>query len=105
MGTISYGNYHFLVVKLPDISFLEIYITDIPIFDEKLGHINTQNNTTISVFSNFFYTKIIYLSNNIALTRYVNSTHGNWDNYNQNNNIMSNTTNNDGPKSEPKDLN
>ncbi len=80
-------------------------MTDNSIFDEKLGHTGTWNNTTISAFPNLFYTGATHLSNGIALTRYVNSAPSNWDNYNQDDNIMSETANDDGPESEPKDLN
>ncbi len=63
------------------------------------------NNTLMSVFPNLFYIESAHLSNGIALSRYVNSTRGNWDNFNLNDGYMSDTTNNDGPKSEPEDLN
>ncbi len=39
------------------------------------------------------------------MTRYVNSARGNWDNYNQDDDIMSDTANDDGPESEPEDPN
>lgn len=101
----SHGNRHFLIAKLPDVSLLVKHMTDNFIFDEKLGRIGTQNNTTISAFPNVFYIRAAYLSNNIALSRYVNSAHSNWDNYNQDNDFMSDTANNDSPESEPEDLN
>ncbi len=81
------------------------YMINDSIFDEKLGCTGTQNNTTISAFPDFFNTGATHLSNGIALTKYVNFTHGNWDNYNQDDNIMSDTANNDSPKSEPQDPN
>ncbi len=45
--TTSYSNCHFLVAKLSDVSLLVKYMTNNSIFDKKLGHIGTQNNTTI----------------------------------------------------------
>lgn len=80
-------------------------MTNDSIFDEKLGYTSTQNNTTISAISDLFYIGAIHLSNGIALTRYVNSACGNWDNYNQNNNVMSDTTNDDCPESKLEDPN
>ncbi len=46
----SYGNCHFLIAKLPDVSFLVKHMTDNSIFDEKFSRIGTQNNTIISAF-------------------------------------------------------
>ena len=81
------------------------HITNDSIFDEKLGCINIQNNTTIFIFLNLFYIEATHLSNNIVLTRYIYSAHGSWDNYNQDNNVISNTVNNDSLKNELEDLN
>ena len=104
-GATSHGNRHSLVAKLPDVSLLVKHMTDNSIFDEKLGRTGTQNNTTMSAFPNLFYTGAAHLSNGIALSQYVNSARGNWDNYNQDNDFMSNTANDDGLESEPEDLN
>lgn len=78
---------------------------DDSIFNEKLGRTGIQNNTTIFVFSYLFYIRAIYLSNGIALTRYVNFVHNNWDNYNSDNDIMSDIVNDDGLENELKDFN
>lgn len=75
------------------------------IFNEKLGHINIQNNIIIFVFLNLFYIKATDLSNNIILTKYINYVYSNWDNYNQDNNITFDIVNNDGLESEHKNLN
>ncbi len=104
-GTTSYGYRHFFVIQLSNVSLLPKYMTDDSIFDEKLGYTSIQNSTTISVFSNLFYIGATHLSNNIALTRYVNSTYSNWDNYNLDDNVISDTINNDGLESELEDLN
>ncbi len=101
----SHGNRHSLVAKLPDVSLLVKHMTDDSIFDEKLGRTGTRNNTIISAFPDLFYTGATHLSNGIALTKYVNSAHGNWDNYNQDDDVMSDTANDDGPESEPEDPN
>lgn len=76
-GATSYGNYHSFVAKLSDISLLVKHMIDDSILNEKLGRTGIQNNTTISAFPDLFYTGATYLSNGIALTRYVNSIHGN----------------------------
>lgn len=47
------------------------------IFNEKLGHINIQNNIIIFVFLNLFYIKATDLSNNIILTKYINYVYSN----------------------------
>lgn len=104
-GITSYGNCHYFITKLLDISVLMKYITDNSIFNKKLSHTGIQNNTIISAFLDLFYIRATYLLNNITLTRYVNFIYDNWDNYNQNNNITTNTANNNGPKSEPEDSN
>ncbi len=104
-GATSHGNCHSLVAKLPDVSLLVKHMTDNSIFDEKLGRTGTRNNTTISAFPDLFYTGATHLSNGIALNRYVNSARGNQDNYNQDDDVISDTANNDGPESEPEDPN
>ncbi len=80
-------------------------MTNDSIFDEKLSHTGIQNNTTISAFPNLFYIGASNLSNGIALTRYVNSACGNWNNYNQNDDVISDIANDDSSESEPKDSN
>ncbi len=52
----SYDNCHSSISKLPDESLLVKHTTDDNIFDEKLARTVIQNNTTMSAFSNLFYT-------------------------------------------------
>lgn len=59
----------------------------------------------MSAFFNLFYTKTVHFSISIALNKYVNSLYENGINYNQDNNFMSNTANNNSPKSELEDFN
>ncbi len=63
------------------------------------------NNTHMSGFSDLFYIGSAHLSNGIALSRYVDSARGNWDNFNLDDGYISDTTNNDGLESEPEDPN
>ena len=63
------------------------------------------NNTAMSAFPNFFYIESAHLSNSIALSRYIDSVRGNWNNFNLDNGSISDTANNDGLESEPKDPN
>lgn len=101
-GATSHGNRHYPVAKLPDVSLLVKHMTGDSIFNEKLGRTGIRNNTTMSAFPDLFYTGAANLSNGIALSKYVNSARGNWDNYNQDNDFMSDTANDDGPESEPE---
>lgn len=105
IGITFYNNCHFFIAKLLDIFFLLKYIADDFIFEEKFSHTGMQNNTIMSAFLNFFYTKTAHLSIGISLSRYINFARGNWNNYNQNNDFMSNIATNDGLKSEIKDFN
>lgn len=75
------------------------------IFDKKLGRNGIQNTIVLSAFLDLFYTRAIYFSNGIALSKYVNFGHSNWDNYNQDNDFMSDIANNNGLESEPEDFN
>lgn len=75
------------------------------IFKERLGCIVIQNNITISAFPNLFYTRAFYLLNSVALSQYVNVAYSNWDNYNQHNDFIFNTKNNNHFKSESENLN
>ncbi len=103
-GATSHGNCHSLVAKLLDVSLLVKHMIDDSIFEEKLGRTGIPNNTPISAFPDLFYIGSAYLSNDIALSRYVDSTRGNWDNFNLDDGYISDTANNDGPESEPEDL-
>ncbi len=104
-GATSHGNRHSLVAKLPDVSLLVKYMIDDSIFEEKLGRTDIPNNTPMSAFPDLFYVGNAHLSNGIALSRYVDSARGNWDNFNLDDGYMSDTANNDGPESEPEDPN
>ena len=95
-----HNNYYSFTAKLSDVSFLVKNMIDDSIFNEKLGRTSIQNNTTIFGFLDFFSTKVTHLSTGIALSKYINSAHGNWDNYNQNDNFISNTAKIKGPESE-----
>lgn len=101
----SYNNRHFCVAKLPDISFLMKYMTNNSIFEEKLSCILMQNNIIISIFPNLFYTTTTYLSTGIVFNKYMNFAHGNWDNYNQDNNFIFDIANNNGLESKLEDPN
>lgn len=101
----SHNNHHFFVAKLSNISFLVKHLTNDSIFKEKLGRTSTQNNIIMSAFPNLFYSKAVHFLNGIALSQYINFVHNNWDNYNQDNDFISNTTNNNSSKSEPKNPN
>ncbi len=100
----SYSNCHFFVAKLPNISLLVKHMIDDSIFKERLGRIGMPNNTPISAFPDLFYIWSAYLSNSITLSKYVDFTRGNWDNFNLDNGYMSDIANNDGPKSELEDF-
>ncbi len=104
-GATSYGNRHSLVAKLPDVSLLVKHMIDDSIFEKKLGRTGLPNNTLISIFPDLFYVGSAHLSNGIALSRYVDSAQGNWDNFNLDDEYMSDTANNDGPESELEDPN
>lgn len=103
-GATFHSNCHFFIAKLPDLSLLVKYMINDSIFQEKLGCIGVQNNTFISIFPDLFYIGSAYLSNRIALSRYSNFGRSNWDIFNLKNGYMSDTANNDSPKSEPEDL-
>lgn len=77
------------------------YMTNDYIFNEKLGRTGIENNIAMSAFPDLFYIEAIHLSNSIALSIYINSTCSDWINYNQNNNFISNTKNDNSPESEP----
>lgn len=66
-----YDNYHSFIAKLSDIFLLVKYIINDSIFKKKLGYTGMLNNTIISTFPNLFYIGSTHLSNNIALSRYV----------------------------------
>ena len=104
-GATSHGNRHSLVAKLPDVSLLVKHMIDDSIFEEKLGRTGMSNNTAMSAFPDLFYIRSAHLSNGIALSKYVDSAQGNWDNFDLDNGSISDTANDDGPESEPKDLN
>ncbi len=75
--TTSHSNCHFFVVKLLDISLLVKHMIDNSIFEEMLGHTGIPNNIAISAFPDLFYIGSVYLSNDIALSRYIDSAQGN----------------------------
>ena len=104
-GATSHGNCHFLVAKLPDVSLLVKHMIDDSIFEEKLSRTGISNNTAMSAFPDLFYIGSAHLSNGIALSRYVDSTRGNWDNFDLDNGSISDTANDDGPESELEDPN
>lgn len=103
--TIFHGNYYSFIAKLPDVSLLAKHMINNSIFKEKLGCTSMSNNTAISAFPDFFYIGSAHLSNNIALSRYIDSTQDNYNNFNLDNGFMSNTANDDGLESEPEDPN
>lgn len=100
-----YNNYHTLITKLQDTSLLVKYMIDEFIFKEKLGHNNIQNNTTICAFYNLFYIGTCNLSNSKVLSRYVKFIYSNEENDNQDNEFISNITNNDYAKSKTRNFN
>ena len=100
-----HNNRHSLVAKLLDASLLVKHMIDNSIFEEKLGRTGISNNTAMFVFPNLFYIGSAHLSNGIALSRYVDSAQGNWNNFDLDNRSMSDTANNNGPESEPEDPN
>lgn len=81
------------------------HIINDSIFKEKLGYTNILNNILMSAFPDFFYIGSANLSNNIAVSKYINSAQSNRDNFNLGNGYMSDTINNDGPENDPKDPN
>ncbi|WP_375449162.1 hypothetical protein [uncultured Nostoc sp.] len=104
-GATSHSNHHSLIANLPDMSLLVKYMINDSIFEEKLGRTGMSNNTAISAFPDLFYIGSAHPSNGIALSRYVNSVRGNWDNFDLDNGSMSDTANDNGPESEPEDPN
>lgn len=101
--TIPHGNCHFPIAKLPDVSLLVKYMIENSIFKKKLGCTGINNNSVMSAFPNMWYIEASRLSNSKVLNRYVKSTRGNWDNYNQNNKSLSNTVGNNKLESKAED--
>lgn len=80
-GVTSHGNRHSLVAKLPDVSLLVKHMTGDLIFREELGRCGLRNSDKPSAFADPFSDGTARFSSGIALSKYVASARGNWDNY------------------------
>lgn len=89
----SHGNHHSLVAKLPDVSLLVKHMTGDLIFREELGRCGLRNSDKLSAFTDPFSDKTACFSSGIALSKYLASAQGNWDNYAPVNNVTDGTDN------------
>lgn len=85
-GTILYGNHHFLVAKLLDVSLLIKHIAGDLIFEEKFGQCRAENgnDNLPSAFVDLFTETTACFSMRIPIFRYIHKAQGNWDNYKMN---------------------
>lgn len=102
-GATSHGNCHSLVAKLPDISLLVKHMTENSIFHEQLGRTGMRNNNAESALPNLFSIGVGHLSTGVALSQYINSARGNWDNYNKNKDNNIDNESDDDPVGEHED--
>lgn len=75
-GTMSHGNHHSLVAKIPDVSLLIKHMTSNSIFQEQLGRGGLRNGNRLSAFADLFSDGDTRLSSGILLTKYKDAVRG-----------------------------